>query len=261
MAASAPDRTPVVNEFSCRRLVILESPFAGRVAINVEYARACVRDSLARGEAPIASHLLYTQPGILRDDVPEERRSGIDAGLAWRTVAEASVVYEDLGVSPGMQYGIAAAAAAGLVIETRRIGWVPPAVCARPMPRQHFPTARAMWRSAFSFTPRRPRRAFEVSVLTDYVNLAIPEGGGRISQIVAYSKQPADPGIDRELREDSNLLTCLFQHGYTPGSALSFCAPNDNDRWLTVKGALLNHLVQEQQKILASLAPLWSPTP
>ena len=28
--------------------------------------------------------LIYTQPGILRDEVPEERQRGIDAGLAWR---------------------------------------------------------------------------------------------------------------------------------------------------------------------------------
>jgi len=34
------------------RRVIVESPYAGDVARNVEYARACVRDSLQRGEAP-----------------------------------------------------------------------------------------------------------------------------------------------------------------------------------------------------------------
>lgn len=104
------------------RLVILESPYAGDVARNIEYARRCVRDSLARGEAPIASHLLYTQPGILDDDDPAERQWGIDAGLAWRRVAEASVVYTDLGVSRGMEYGIAAAIAAGIPVIYRRIG-------------------------------------------------------------------------------------------------------------------------------------------
>ena len=40
------------------RLVIVESPYAGDVEANEEYARQCVRDSLMRGEAPIASHLL-----------------------------------------------------------------------------------------------------------------------------------------------------------------------------------------------------------
>lgn len=107
------------------RLVILESPFAPTngftVERNIEYARACVRDSLSRGEAPIASHLLYTQPGILNDDIPEERQWGIDAGLAWKAVAQGSVVYVDHGVTRGMEYGIAAAQAAGLPIEYRKI--------------------------------------------------------------------------------------------------------------------------------------------
>ncbi len=58
------------------RRVIIESPYAGDVETNVRYARACVRDSLLHGEAPIASHLLYTQEGVLRDEVPEERRWG-----------------------------------------------------------------------------------------------------------------------------------------------------------------------------------------
>lgn len=107
------------------RLVIIESPYAADTAEeiqkNVDYARACVRDSLGRGEAPIASHLLYTQPGILRDEVPDERKWGIDAGLAWRAVAEASIVYTDRGISKGMQYGIKAARESGKCIEFRSL--------------------------------------------------------------------------------------------------------------------------------------------
>ena len=103
------------------RLVIIESPYAGDVEANTTYARACVRDSLLRGEAPIASHLLYTQPGVLRDEVPEERQHGIDAGLAWRAAAVASVVYTDRGVTRGMEYGIAAAKAAGAPVEYRTL--------------------------------------------------------------------------------------------------------------------------------------------
>lgn len=103
------------------RRVILESPYAGDVEANVEYARRCVRDALSRGEAPIASNLLYTQPGILRDEVAAERQWGIDAGLAWRAVAEASVVYTDRGVSKGMEYGISAARRSGLPVEFRSI--------------------------------------------------------------------------------------------------------------------------------------------
>jgi hypothetical protein len=113
------------NERRAMRLVIIESPYAGDIDKNVAYARACVRDSLMRGEAPIASHLLYTQPGILDDIDPQERQHGIDAGLAWRSVAEASVVYTDLGISRGMEYGIQAAKDAGIPVEHRTIpGWL-----------------------------------------------------------------------------------------------------------------------------------------
>lgn len=103
------------------RRVILESPYAGDVAANVAYARACVRDSLSRNEAPLASHLLYTQEGILRDEDPTERWLGIDAGLAWGAVAEATVVYTNHGISDGMALGIAAAMHQGRPVEYRRL--------------------------------------------------------------------------------------------------------------------------------------------
>lgn len=104
-------------------LVVLESPYAGDVEANLAYARACVADSLARGEAPIASHLLYTQPGILDDADPAERALGIAAGHAWIGVASKLVVYTDLGISPGMEAGIAAARswAHGAPIEYRTL--------------------------------------------------------------------------------------------------------------------------------------------
>ncbi|HMW74518.1 MAG TPA: hypothetical protein PL173_11865 [Saprospiraceae bacterium] len=86
--------------------VILESPYAGDVDRNVGYARKCLRDSLMRGESPIASHLLYTQEGVLDDNIPQERDLGIKAGLEWTTVAEKHVFYVDYGVSRGMQFAL-----------------------------------------------------------------------------------------------------------------------------------------------------------
>lgn len=103
------------------KLVIIESPYAGDIEANIDYCRRCVRDSLSRGESPIASHLLYTQPGILRDENPEERQWGIDAGLAWHAVGVTTVVYTDRGISRGMEYGIEAALAAGSLIEYRSL--------------------------------------------------------------------------------------------------------------------------------------------
>jgi len=101
------------------RLVIIESPYAGKVAENKQYARDAMRDSLSRGEAPFASHLLYTQ--VLNDDEPSERLRGINAGLAWGKLADATVVYIDLGVTRGMNIGIAAAHAAGRPVEIRSL--------------------------------------------------------------------------------------------------------------------------------------------
>lgn len=101
--------------------VILESPYAGDVGRNIDYARKCVRDSLSRGEAPIASHLLYTQDGILNDDKPEERKWGIDAGLEWAKVADVHVFYIDYGMSTGMKYAFDKCLENGEVFETRKI--------------------------------------------------------------------------------------------------------------------------------------------
>ncbi len=101
--------------------VILESPYAGDVEANVAYARACLRDCLMRGEAPFASHLLYTQPGVLRDEVPSERMDGIAAGLAWHRLARKVVVYTDRGISRGMQLGISNATVLGIPVEYRTL--------------------------------------------------------------------------------------------------------------------------------------------
>jgi len=87
--------------------VVIESPFAAPtedgIQENVTYARMCMKDCLNRGEAPIASHLVYTQPGILRDEVPEDRKLGIEAGFVWGKCAEKVVFYIDRGWSRGMK--------------------------------------------------------------------------------------------------------------------------------------------------------------
>jgi len=102
-------------------LVVIESPYAGDVARNEEYARACVKDCLKRGESPYASHLFFTQPGVLDDTIPKERQWGIDAGLAWAAKASKSVVYLDYGMSIGMRYGIRHAARNGRKVEIRKL--------------------------------------------------------------------------------------------------------------------------------------------
>jgi hypothetical protein len=103
------------------KLVLIESPYAGDVAANVAYAKRAVLDCLRRGESPYASHLFFTQDGLLDDKDPEQRILGIEAGLAWAAKAELTAVYIDFGVSNGMQFGIARARDEGRPIEFRRL--------------------------------------------------------------------------------------------------------------------------------------------
>ena len=110
-------------------LVILESPFgkrldgttcsAAEIRANIRYARLAMADSFARGEAPFASHLIY--PQILNDATPDERRAGIEAGLAWAVHATRAVVYADHGITPGMSVGINRHRERGIEVVARSI--------------------------------------------------------------------------------------------------------------------------------------------
>jgi len=102
-------------------LVVIESPYAGDVEKNIKYARACLKDCLRRGESPIASHLLYTQEGVLDDNNPKERALGIKAGLDWLSVCNYQVFYLDHGWSKGMFYAYKFAGDRGISVELRRI--------------------------------------------------------------------------------------------------------------------------------------------
>lgn len=108
------------------RRVIIESPYRADtpegIAKHEAYARAAMLDCLRRGEAPYASHLLYTQ--VLDDATPEEREAGISAGLAWQIAASYVVVYADLGISEGMRRAIDLALGRGILVVTRYLeGW------------------------------------------------------------------------------------------------------------------------------------------
>lgn len=101
--------------------VVIESPYAGNVTENVAYAKRCALDCLDRKEAPYASHLFFTQPGILDDLDPEQRKLGIEAGLRWGEAAELVTVYIDLGISTGMVFGIVRHVQQGRSIELRAL--------------------------------------------------------------------------------------------------------------------------------------------
>lgn len=119
-----PTITDVIdfNEKSSR--VIIESPYAGtaeEIKRNEDYARNAVYDCLKKGEIPFASHILYTQPGVLDDTQSAQRRLGIEAGLITGTICQKTVLYQDLGMTPGMEEGIQRAEKAGREVEIRNI--------------------------------------------------------------------------------------------------------------------------------------------
>lgn len=107
------------------KLVQLESPYtattrAQRVLFDA-YAREAMRDCLLRGEAPYASHMLYTQPGVLADDSPAERSTGMLAGFAFLGRVDYMVAYIDHGISRGMREGIERAYKLGLDVQFRHL--------------------------------------------------------------------------------------------------------------------------------------------
>lgn len=102
------------------KLVVIESPYKGNVARNKAYLQRCIRDCFERGEAPFASHQMYTD--ALDDDDDNDRALGICAGLAWAEQSILVVVYTDYGISEGMARAIYRHGIRRTAIEFRQIG-------------------------------------------------------------------------------------------------------------------------------------------
>lgn len=100
--------------------VIIESPYKGDMEKNKEYLQECIRHSLSLGEAPFASHRMYTD--ALDDNNSSERLQGIDAGFTWmKCGAKLIVFYIDRGMSGGMHAALDYAINLGLPVVFRRI--------------------------------------------------------------------------------------------------------------------------------------------
>lgn len=103
------DRLSKENNPEC---IIFESPFAGDINENTEYASRCIRELLMyHNKAPMASHLIYTR--FLNDFDAKERQLGIDSGLLFGQHASETIIAVDRGLSKGMEYGIINAINAG----------------------------------------------------------------------------------------------------------------------------------------------------
>jgi hypothetical protein len=99
------DYSEVQNNNGIPTRCIVESPFAGEIETNVEYAASVISELiLNHNKAPMASHLLYTR--MLHDDDSQERLIGIDAGLEYGRHAEETIICVDRGISNGMKYGV-----------------------------------------------------------------------------------------------------------------------------------------------------------
>jgi hypothetical protein len=102
--------------------VIVESPYAGDIELNEAYGEFAMHDCLVNhDEAPYASHLLYTRTNVLRDEIPEDRKLGIEAGFEWRDVSDMTVFYIDLGMTDGMRFGVEDCEKKGKPYEVRKL--------------------------------------------------------------------------------------------------------------------------------------------
>ncbi|WP_311245337.1 MULTISPECIES: hypothetical protein [unclassified Microbacterium] len=105
--------------------VAIESPYSTGSSTGAKYnqlyGRAALRDSLLRGEAPMASHLLYTQTFVLDEADATEQALGVAAGQSWFPLVESIVVYTDRGITPAMQQSIDRAKALGIPVEERSL--------------------------------------------------------------------------------------------------------------------------------------------
>ena len=102
-----------------KRLVVIESPYGEDVTTHKGYLQECILDCLERGEAPFASHQMYTD--ALDDDNSHERKLGIDSGFAWMKVAEAVIFYIDFGWSKGMLAALQKCSEIRIDVEIRKI--------------------------------------------------------------------------------------------------------------------------------------------
>lgn len=108
-----------LDEKSHRPRVMIETPFHVHPDKMTRYAQMCMDDSLAKGEAPFAMHLLY--PQVLHEALWDERMLGIECGLSWMLAAELVAVYTDYGFSVGVREAIDFANEHNIPVEHRSL--------------------------------------------------------------------------------------------------------------------------------------------
>jgi len=113
------------NEKRSKPLVIIESPWRGakNISIAKEYLRACIRDSLFRGEVPWASHAMLCWTEALLDEEVEQREEGIQINFQMIERADLIAFYVDKGLSKGMERAWLVAGYAKIPCVKRTLNW------------------------------------------------------------------------------------------------------------------------------------------
>lgn len=193
--------------------VILESPFKGKnweeTEENIKFACLCARDCINRGEAPFASHLLYTQEGILDDKIPEERSLGIEAGFAWKQSADSTVCYINRGLSRRMHLGIKKSISLAQKFEYRKLLGYPNTICP---PR--------------IFTITGPTGVGKTSIARRFTEIS---DANLIVSLTSRSARPSDlpgeyeynVGVEVFEKRRDEFLWIVAAHGNTYGTLLS----------------------------------------
>ncbi len=102
---------------SNRKLIVVESRFAGNIENNIKFARSVCQYIVRSGDNPYAMHIFYTQ--FLDDNVPGDRSAGIECGLQWSQFADEvwfCFKHGDFKMSSGMKL------AYNRLVETDRMG-------------------------------------------------------------------------------------------------------------------------------------------
>lgn len=99
------------------QLAFVCSPYRGDKERNMTYVRELLTYAINAGYVPIAPHLLYTQ--VLNDDVPEERKIGINLCEELIRKSDIVIIGKKYGLSLGMKREIILAKKLG-----KRILWV-----------------------------------------------------------------------------------------------------------------------------------------
>lgn len=90
------------------------SPYRGEVERNKKYARELTRLALDNGFCPVTVHLYLTE--VTDDNIPEERRLGMDAGMEILKNCKYILIGGRHGISEGMKAEIKTALDMGKIM-------------------------------------------------------------------------------------------------------------------------------------------------